>query len=234
MSIQEQKPRSVISCIAEVLLVACVFWGVLAFIFFARIQLCRNDIPKQSMSEKNLKENAKTGDIIGVSFSRSLLGKTIKFWTASVWSHVGMLFRDERNNQLYVVEMYDYTKDGKSPNTHMTPIKQWLKNHSNRKKTWTRRINRENIKNSVFFQEWKKIEKYYRLNDNLLLYLTLNPQINYDSRQTTKLFCSEMVALLLRDMNIISTKKPPIRFSPKDLVYLGTSQNYLNPVLLSN
>lgn len=229
---QKLKSRSIFSCIGEILLVACIFWAILAFIFFARVQFIPKDIPKETTTEIELKTKAQTGDIIAVSFSRSMFGKTIKFWTASVWSHVGMLFRDERNNQLYVVEMFDYTKDGKSPNTHMTPIKQWLNHHSYRKKTWTRRMNQASITNSVFFQEWKKIDQKYRLNDNLLEWLTTSSSIDYSSGQVKKLFCSEMVALLLRNMNIITLKMAPIRFSPKELVYIGKTQNYFDPILL--
>src|SRR5437867_1992294 len=88
-----------------------VIFGLLLLICIVRIAYVwpRPDIPrlKQNCNAFYIEqlEQFGTGDVVAVSFS-SLTGNIVRFFTGSIWSHVGMIYVDPQTHQKYVMEMY--------------------------------------------------------------------------------------------------------------------------------
>lgn len=67
-----------------------------------RNHTCR-DQPRIEISDVKMN----TGDIVGVSYSKSF-GFFVSAWSNSIWSHVGVIWKDPRDMSLYVIEAAYY------------------------------------------------------------------------------------------------------------------------------
>lgn len=167
-------------------------------------------------SYDDLMNNADNGDLIFMS-GYSLGEKSVKWASNSIFSHCGLLFREtnpETNEDvLYIWEadLGQRSKDGprvikledKIKYYHGYPYFMW------RKLDTLERPSTERI--------MKCVEKYgkYDFDDKMYSWIFSNIDFVYDIvKPTKKVFCSELVAMTLQDLNILKRDEKPASFSP--------------------
>ncbi len=206
------------------LFLLCIFF---LFLYFFIKSKCYGIYPyvdgKEIVSLEYFLQNARTGDLLFLS------GKThgeniIKWYTECPFSHIGLLISTD--NQIYI----------------------WESDIGQQSKDGCRIINLENK-----LEKWKgyKIAAWKRLIsdtseeiDEKDLLTTINKHIDktIDSsclsyffntcKKEKEVFCSELIALSLQDLNIISGKRNACTFSPE--TFLNNKISYNNGFSYSN
>lgn len=113
--------------IVWVIIYVIIFFSVLLLVASFRV-LAVDDYPEHS--EKIDLSSIKTGDIIGASYQNGL-GKFIGFFFNTMWSHVGIAWRDPKTNELFILEAANYHLPYRG--VFKIPIENWV------------RFNRKNI-----------------------------------------------------------------------------------------
>ncbi len=168
----------------------------------------------------DLMENADNGDLVFMSGDTK--GERMCRWcTDSMYSHVGMLFREKHpetgENILYIwdADLGQQMKDGprvqrlqdKLDKYKGFPYLMWRKLFSNE------RPSTENI--------MKVVEKYKNHTfNNYMWKWWANKLVNVETGSSV--FCSELIALTMQDANIgmMSSDKSPAWYSPESFAYL--------------
>ena len=165
-------------------------------------------------------ENLKTGDLIFVSY-KNLVGETIRVLSASQWSHIGMVYKDE-NNEIFILEIADYRESGYTENHGVIkiPYKNWLS--LNKHHDISIRMLHENVKisNQKVLNEFEKLSKLkqQKLTDimglNRLMFFEA-----YDNEKISKLqkiTCVEFIVLMLQNLELLDKTYMPSSFYPSD------------------
>jgi hypothetical protein len=169
------------------------------------------------ISYNDLLTNADNGDLLFMA-GDTYGERTCRYFTKSVYSHVGMLFReiDPENDKsmLYIWEsdLGQGSKDGprilklsdKLKRYHGFPYVMWRRMESNRPST-------QNIMNVV--------EKYKDYNfDNNMLSWMMNDSMIYNMIKNDGIFCSELIALTMQHINMLEKDKKATWYSPQSFV----------------
>lgn len=133
-----------------------LFCILLIFIF--RVLFAKNEIKNsnpKTISFSELEPNLQTGDLVFVSY-KNTLGYFMRGWANSVWTHVGMIMRDE--NELYVMETADYT----SLRDVVNPSKDSLEPSKDVKDISLKKFNKKGIF-VIPFEIWKSFNKHHSI-----------------------------------------------------------------------
>jgi hypothetical protein len=187
---------------------------ILFLVLVSRILLA-DDFPDQI--EKFDISTIRTGDIIGAAY-RKTHGYFVRFWSSSIWSHIGVAWRDPVTNELFILEGAFY----KNPNYKgvvKVPIKEWVR--FNRKEYMgITRINFEGNKNvdpNRMIEFFKNLQTFKLDTFNWRWYrLLFKTPYNEDIQQHYT--CYEISILLLQEMGIVSKKYKCSSYFPCDIM----------------
>lgn len=208
-----------------------------------------SDIDKKSLEISSVKdyETLKSGDLVFVSY-KNLLGQSIRVLSASEYSHIGMILKNDV--KLYVLEIADYRDTSVSPGQSSSdlspksqeqssngvlkiPYEQWLKLNK-RHDIYIRKLNNEDyeskgIKNKIS-NEFAKLQKYkqQKLTDILELKRLMFFEA-YDEKKIEKLekiTCIELVVMLLQNLELLEKDAMPSSYYPCDLAGDNILKNY--------
>lgn len=155
----------------------------------------------------------KSGDLVFVSY-KNLLGKVSKLWNGSKWTHVGMIYKEPITEKLYVLEMAEYN----NPNIEKGAIKvsydTWLKLNKDSEITY-KPISKlvDSRKVLSLFQKYKH-KKLHRLDYNPKNYKRI---LFPEKELPNKITCVEFIALLLKDLEVLSKQKHSSFYSITEL-----------------
>jgi hypothetical protein len=215
-------------------LVTLLILTIALFVFVKlRLKMGLDCHMKRFCTRKYLK-CANTGDLIAVAYG-SKRAKLVKVFTGSMWAHAAVIIH-VRGNDAHVVEAarYSETKSG----ILATPLKKWL--HHNRNYIVAYRPYRgcgfemDSLKNFMETHESAKIDMFVGN------WLKSMYKLRHDGSRgpKEKYYCSEFVAHLLQELNVIKRKYLPAGYKPWELLYddlpLKTGHYYDEPRLLIN
>ena len=154
----------------------------------------------------------RTGDCVFVSY-RSLRGKLVKVFTGSMWSHMGMIYK-KADGSAFVIEavFYDYDQHG----VLQTPLYEWL--HYNRKRTlaWLPKLGPA-IPDSEVDRVFDLV-KDADMDTFVINWLKAVVNRQYHPEHKTEFYCSELVATLFQELNVIKKELMPSSYSPKSFM----------------
>lgn len=147
----------------------------------------------QTTSYKTIREELKTGDIIFCS-GNYLFSKIIQKFTKSVWSHVGIIYRDEQLNRILVLE------SEKLIGVRLAPLSKYIKDYHGKNKPYkgqiavgkiTTELNQELLKKGISFGLDELTKPY----DNWeIIRIAIRILFNKGKREDDrKYICSELV-----------------------------------------
>jgi len=234
-----------------------IIFLVLGFLVIIKC-LIPSDYPKNK--EKLNYENLKTGDILTCCY-KSPIGYFISFWSNSVYSHTGIVYRRQSDNKLFVVEGANYNYELKKKkkkkldllnldftlndneeeniiynNFFMIPIELWFKK------------NRKHILTLTQYQGPKisdeQIEKAFStVKDKKLDYLTpewrrLLRKEKYSPHDRERYVCYEMTVHMLQEMGIVKKKYLPSAYWSKHIAEgkldYEDGYKYSKPIILNH
>lgn len=168
-----------------------------------------SDIPKTTIPLSILESQINTGDLIAVSYPTKF-GILIRVFKGSAWSHIGMIYR--KNNEIFVIEATAYYKER---GVLIVPFEKWLKRNQGNDLVWIKRIGPE------ITQVENVINKVKNANPNLnpISWLKTMIKCPYKSESHNQFFCSELVAYLLQELDIMKKYNTPSSYSPNDLIF---------------
>ena len=144
------------------------------------------------------------GDLIFVSYN-NILGKIVKVWSGSKWTHVGMIFKNPDNGNLSVLEVAEYNNPNFEKGVIEVPLNAWLKMN----KDFEIGYRKMNIK-TTSYELYDLFEKYQ---GNKLYKLSANPNKikgfifpslrNKDIKDLNGLSCVDFTVLMLKDLKLI-------------------------------
>jgi len=111
------------SVLVEIILVVLLTYMIIFFVIIVRYALA-NDLPDKEIILDPC--NLKTGDILVVGY-KNVFGLFITSWSGSLWSHTGIVFKDESG--IYVLEAANYGKNYNG--AFKIPFDVWLKINGN-------------------------------------------------------------------------------------------------------
>lgn len=223
--------------------VVCTVWIIVSVFVLLRL-LCPVDqctFPRQHVSLSTFLQQAQTGDILAVSY-RTFPGQLIRVFTRSVWSHVALVIR--QGDKLYAVEMYRYEQQQHQPKTdtlsdvHIVPIQEWLQYNKHRPMAWSRhqgppipsnrllqvihRLQQPPIQAKIDMIAFHWIDALRADKQRQPLYCAKalsrrNKSTNNSpcsGYRWNKFYCSELIAFLLQEMNVIGKTTLPGAYSP--------------------
>lgn len=147
----------------------------------------------------------KTGDILGVGYTHAF-GWFVTAWSASIWSHTGIAWRDPQTGELFVLEAAMYGK--KYRDVFRIPFRQWLR--INRKHHLCHLRLRGNTDRGLvdkLDREFKKYEEGVKLdsfNPGWYRFLRTTPYREEELRE--KYVCYEITIAVLQAVGIFKKK----------------------------
>lgn len=197
-------------------IVAIVILITVAFIIFIIIlQLSRpSDTCFKSLSLEYVRNNLKTGDLLGVSYT-TFHGKLVRIFTGSDWTHLGLVLF--RGGQPYVIEIARYDADNKG--VIIKPLDTWIDWNKNRTLAW------RSYYSTTSFPE-KELDKlvketqHYDENMNVATWLRTmyRQEHNYDENKSSY-YCTEYIGFLLQEIGVLKKKYKPGNYQPWEYVY---------------
>jgi len=170
------------------------------------------DIPNNRLSYDNIKPRLKTGDLLVVSYN-SPHGYLIKMFTKSIWSHIGMIYIDTENN-LNIIECSYYNKDVK--NVLKVPLDFWLQYNCSCNIAWLQ-LNGPSIDKNILVNVFRSINDGY-LDRIVINWIPSVMHTKYYPRKKKSFFCSELIAYMYQEFNIIKKELLPCNYSPKSFI----------------
>ena len=159
-----------------------------------------------------------TGDIIGAAYRRSH-GYFVSFWSSSIWSHIGIAWRDPVNQELFILEAAVY-KDPKYRGILKVPILDWVRFNRKGYMGVTRLRRAENVppidptQMMQTFEEFQKIE----IDSFNWRWLRLLFKTPYTPERQTHYTCYELSVLMLQEMGIVAKKHRCSSYFPGDIM----------------
>jgi len=191
-------------------LIVCVSIIVLIFIYFIGLKPNGLDLEKTPYENyKNLFPKVKNGDL--VFFSGTTHNENVcKWFSNSVFSHVGILFKDE-NGDIYILDsdIGQQVKDG----VRVQKLEDKIKKYKGIKVMGYRPINKE--------IDYKTMEEIFNQDKNLdfdcwMLDWILTPLgIGKLFKRDDYVFCSEYIHSVLKRCGVIENDTPSYKISPK-------------------
>lgn len=148
--------------------------------------------------------------------------RTCKWFTGSMFSHVGMLFKEynvqRKEDIIYVWEadLGQKTKDGPRVITLIDKLKKY---HGQSYFMW--RKLKENNPSTENIMKVVHEYKNYEFDDKMLTWWVANPLLFFLHdmvKDEKKIFCSELIAITMQSnhINMLNRKNLPTSYSPKD------------------
>jgi hypothetical protein len=188
----------------------------LIFVIFIIRLLLAEDYPDK-IEQLDL-SNIQTGDIIGAAYQRSH-GYFVSFWSASIWSHVGLAWRDPITQDLFVLEAAVY-KDRRYRGILKVPILDWIRFNRKGYMGVTRLIRTKNsppidpIKMIQIYQGLQKLEiDSFNWGWTRLLFKT-----PYTPERMTHYTCYELTVLMLQEIGVVAKKYRSSSYFPGDIM----------------
>ena len=166
-----------------------------------------------------LKRDLKTGDIILFS-GKSLISRMIRLFTFSRWSHIGLVIRDRRTDELL---LWEATTDNIVDDYELGPRKRCVQLVKLEEKI-------RHYRGVVAVRHLRGVEIDLQMQselDNLVKQLRtasyqnylieyLRYFLGYRRDQMKQAFCSQLIAEAYQRLRLIPPEKPPIFYIPKD------------------
>ena len=178
-----------------------------SFIFF-RLNKDTNENP---INDVVYSSELKSGDLLFVSY-QNLLGKFMKVWSNSKWTHVGIVYRDSED-RIFVMETSNY--DSPYTGVILIPISEWYKYNRNQLigVKQINKINSKTLMNSFRNLHSKKLDTF---GISWMRLATKSPFENLKEREN--ITCFELVVYLLQETDVIKKELSPSSYFPIDLI----------------
>lgn len=188
-----------------------LFLLFIVFIFY--ILYNHHPYSKNYLSVSEVLEYADNGDIIlfsGNQYSENL----IKFYTGSYFTHISFLFRENGILYIWEADMGQHYRDGPRVIKFKDKIKRWK---GNKIAVWKKFMGHRPILQDIL----KVIGKYINLNMDMSMISWAfsnypNSSIFKYFKDLNTVFCSELIVMTLRDLNIINLQKHPTFYIPEN------------------
>ena len=204
-----------------------VIIGLLVVFIIVLIRLQQPlDLPKRTIILSSAIEQMKNGDLVAVSYS-STRGKLVKVFTGSMWTHIGMIYRPNPN-EIYVIESASY--DDKS-GVIKTPWEEWFDWNYRKILAWVP------CRSQIGCDQIDKIySKVAGSEVNLWVVDWLKTMIKQPRNRKTsegkdRYYCSELIAYLLQELDLLDKKHEPSGYPPKELIF--SLKSYDAPYLIA-
>ena len=219
-----------------IILIVLIIGLLIAII--TRIIVSHNESKSIEISSVKDFNDLKSGDLVFVSY-KNLLGKSIRVLSASEYSHIGMIYKND--DKLYVLEIADYRDTEVSPKSPeqisngalKISYEKWLKLNKHHdiyiRKLEDETYESKGIKNKIS-NEFIKLQKYkqQKLTDILELKRLMFFEA-YDEKKIEKLekiTCIELVVMLLQNLELLEKDAMPSSYYPCDLAGDNILKNY--------
>lgn len=178
---------------------------ILLILICVRLGLYKESKNIESLVSKNYQKlsNLDNGDLIFVSYNNTL-GKVVKIWSGSKWTHIGMIFRNPDTQELSVLEVAEYNNTNFDKGVIEVPLKSWLKMNEDFEIGY-RKIN-ANINSYDLFELYEKYQgkKLYKLSMNPnKIKSFIFPSLRSKDLDIKDLSCVDFVVLMLKDLKLI-------------------------------
>ena len=197
-----------------VMLLIC-FLLILLILIFIRI-IFTSDSKGLTISLKEIPEDLKSGDLIFSSY-KNILGKAVKVWSGSKWTHVGMIYKEPITENLYVLEAAEYNNPNFEKGIIKIPIKAWLKLNEDCDITYK--------KLKKIIDTRKVFASFLKLKEKKLYKIKVSPKtlkrIMFPQKENKEITCVEFVVMMLQDMNIMSKNILSSFYSASDLLSMS-------------
>lgn len=199
---------SIVFLIIVILLIFIFFLIILILIFLP------SDLPLRQASLSSLLPQFKTGDLLLVSY-RNIPGYLVKIFTQSIWTHIGLIYRDGKD--VYVIECGYYYRglEGIIKN----PILQWLQLSTGAPMVWIPlqgdRVGA--VLNPEINQQLNKINQG-TFQKRLYKWLPAIVRLPYHPKKDQVFYCSEFIAYLFQELGIMKKEYRPSSYAPKNFM----------------
>jgi hypothetical protein len=181
---------------------------IILVLIFTRIGLYKETKNINSFNSKF--SELENGDLVFVSYNNGL-GKIVKVWSGSKWTHVGMIFKNPDNGNLSVLEVAEYNNPNFEKGVIEVPLRAWLKMNEDFEIGYMK-INTK-ISSYELYDLFEKYQgkKLYKLSMNpnkikgfIFPSLRFNHK-NLNLEDLNHLSCVDFVVLMLKDLKLIKS-----------------------------
>jgi hypothetical protein len=199
---------------------------IVIVLFYIIFRLVYHNKKDDTIQKTIFGHQLQTGDLLFVSYDNSL-GKFMKVWSNSKWTHVGMVYKAP-DNEIYVMETANYRK---KKGVLLLPFIDWYKNNRHYKMV-VKQL--EAVNNNSKDCLVNLIHHFDEVNEKKLdtfgtSWLRLIGTKSYKSiNERENITCYELVAHLLQEAEIIRKEKSPCSYLPSSMYYdeLPKNENY--------
>jgi hypothetical protein len=194
---------------------------ILIAIILYRIFFPENNI--KSIKDFDSIDHYETGDLIFTSY-HNLLGKFMRGWSGSLWSHVGIILRD--NKDLYVLETADYSdKDPKLKGLIAVPLKQWLSLNKKCRIAYMKLNSPKDFDKITIAREFLKLQNLELDNKSISLkkFIKLGfkqsfSEEEFNTQDLENPTCYELIVLILQNSKIVEKVYSPGSYFASDIM----------------
>jgi hypothetical protein len=202
--------------IKMVFMLLICFLLILLVLIIIRLSLGENNDSKGlTISLQEIPEDLKSGDLIFSSY-KNILGKAVKVWSGSKWTHVGILYKEPITENFYVLEAAEYNNPNFEKGIIKVPIKAWLKLNEDCDITYK--------KVKEFIDTRKVYASFLKLKEKKLYKIDVSrktlKRILFPGKENKEITCVEFVVMMLQDMNVMSKNISSSFYSASDLLSL--------------
>lgn len=181
---------------------------IILILIFTRIGLYKETKNINSFNSKF--SELENGDLVFVSYNNAL-GKIVKVWSGSKWTHVGMIFKNPDNGNLSVFEVAEYNNPNFEKGVIEVPLRAWLKMNEDFEIGYMK-INSK-VSSYELYDLFEKYQgkKLYKLSMNpnkikgfIFPSLRFNHK-NLNLEDLNDLSCVDFVVLMLKDLKLIKS-----------------------------
>lgn len=174
---------------------------IIIILIFIRITLYNETKNINSFNNSDSKIlDLDNGDLIFASYN-NVLGKIVKVWSGSKWTHVGMIFKNPDNGNLSVLEVAEYNNPNFEKGVIEVPLIAWLQMNQDFEIGY-KKINRKISPYDLYdtFEKYKG-KRLYKLSPkpNKLKTFIFSRKINELEEELT---CVEFITCMLKDLNV--------------------------------
>ena len=188
------------------------FLLILLVLIIIRISFT-NDSKGNYISLEEIPEDLKSGDLIFSSY-KNMLGKAVKIWSGSKWTHVGILYKEPLTENLYVLEAAEYNNPNFEKGIIKVPIKAWLKLNEDCDITYKK------IKTVIDTR--KVYASFLKLKEKKLYKVDVSrktlKRILFPQKENKEITCIEFVVMMFQNMNIMNKNISSSFYSASDLL----------------
>jgi hypothetical protein len=194
---------------------------ILLAIILYRIFFPENNV--KAVSNFDSTDHYETGDLIFTSY-HNLLGKFMRGWSGSLWSHVGIILRNKED--LYVLETADYSdKDPQLKGLIAVPLKQWFSLNKKCRIAYMKLNRPKDFDEKIIAIEFLKLQNLQLDTKSLSLkkFVKLGfkhsfSEEEFKSYESENPTCYELIVLILQNSNIVKKEYSPGSYFASDIM----------------